>query len=78
MGVLPLADPETNPVMSVLKTKKDPRHFSEKFMFLINRGGMVYNYVALRTKVSLRVSCESWTTRCEISLSLFQNRLCPV
>lgn len=33
------SDPETNLVMSVLKTKKDPRHFSEKFMFLINRGG---------------------------------------
>lgn len=33
------SDPETNLVMRVLKTKKDPRHFSEKFMFLINRGG---------------------------------------
>jgi hypothetical protein len=31
-------DPDTNLVMNVLKTKQDPRHFSEKFMFLINRG----------------------------------------
>jgi hypothetical protein len=31
-------DPESNLVMSVLKTKQDPRHFSEKLMFLINRG----------------------------------------
>ena len=40
-----LADPETNPVMNVLKTKKDPRHFSEKLMFLINRGGMYYGII---------------------------------
>ena len=36
------SDPETNLVMKVLKEKTDPRHFSEKFMFLINRGG-IYN-----------------------------------
>lgn len=43
------SDPDTNLVMKVLKTKNDPRHFSEKFMFLINRGGepIVINLVLI-------------------------------
>ena len=45
-------DPETNLVMKVLKTKDDPRHFSEKLMFLINRGGKLHEAPSIQNTVS--------------------------
>lgn len=34
-------DPDNNLVMNALKQRPNPRNFSEKLMFLINRGGKV-------------------------------------